>query len=308
MGRATGDGGSTFMEFHTFKTTRDAMRPYDVPDVRQFYAVNIARFIEIGDKACVIQAHTEMTWEEGKRPFYNVYPSIAPMLLRLNLNFDSSLVKMPHDAFCIRFPKGQEPIKFDFGGKTWPVRTMLAGPTSLHHGKAVFEGIVLWVDFGEIGRMSNGFEWPVCSYINLPMEKGLSVERSLAMLPYDPSSFTGVIMPPEIRTACVKLACTVCLLGDDPSLIEPDVLDRDRAKYWQDPRQEIVDRAHRRGKIGWNIGRTLEMIPHYRRPHLTLVWTGKGRTVAKIVPRKGSIVHREIVSRVPSGFEGWKDI
>jgi hypothetical protein len=37
-----------------------------------------------------------------------------------------------------------------------------------------------------------------------------------------------------------------------------------------------VDKAHRRGKVGWNVGRHIEVAPHYRRPHMALVWTGTG--------------------------------
>ena len=50
-------------------------------------------------------------------------------------------------------------------------------------------------------------------------------------------------------------------------------------------------------------GRHIEVIPHYRRPHMTLVWTGTGRVVPRIVPRRGSVVHREVVEKVPSGWE-----
>ena len=42
----------------------------------------------------------------------------------------------------------------------------------------------------------------------------------------------------------------------------------------------------------------------YRRPHMTLVWTGHGRAMPKIVPRRGSVVHREVVEKVPMGWEG----
>ncbi len=35
---------------------------------------------------------------------------------------------------------------------------------------------------------------------------------------------------------------------------------------------------------------------------MTLVWTGRGRAVPRIVPRKGSVVHREIVEKVPMGW------
>ena len=50
------------------------------------------------------------------------------------------------------------------------------------------------------------------------------------------------------------------------------------------------------------MGRRIEVIPHYRRPHMALVWTGKGREMPKIMPRKGTVVHREVVERLPSGF------
>jgi DNA-binding protein H-NS len=42
----------------------------------------------------------------------------------------------------------------------------------------------------------------------------------------------------------------------------------------------------------------------YRRPHMTLVWTGRGRAMPRIVPRRGSVVHREVVEKVPMGWEG----
>ncbi len=66
---------------------------------------------------------------------------------------------------------------------------------------------------------------------------------------------------------------------------------------------EALDKAHRRGKVGWDVGRQVEVMPHYRRPHLMLAWTGPGRAVPKIVPRRGSIVHRSAVEKVPSGFD-----
>ena len=46
----------------------------------------------------------------------------------------------------------------------------------------------------------------------------------------------------------------------------------------------------------------IEVIPHFRRPHMMVVWTGRGRAVPKIVRRRGSIVHREAVEKLPSGF------
>jgi len=78
----------------------------------------------------------------------------------------------------------------------------------------------------------------------------------------------------------------------------------ERSQGRQAEAEKYVDKAHRRGKVGWNVGQSIEVIPHYRRPHMALVWTGHGRVIPKIVPRKGSIVHREVVEKVPMGWEG----
>ena len=72
----------------------------------------------------------------------------------------------------------------------------------------------------------------------------------------------------------MRLCCSLCLLENDPSIISPDVLADDRAKFEASGDQKFVDKAHRRGKVGWDVGRQIEVIPHFRRPHMTLVWTG----------------------------------
>jgi hypothetical protein len=35
---------------------------------------------------------------------------------------------------------------------------------------------------------------------------------------------------------------------------------------------------------------------------MALVWTGWGRAVPKVVPRRGSVVHRELAEKLSSGF------
>ena len=75
--------------------------------------------------------------------------------------------------------------------------------------------------------------------------------------------------------------------GERPQIISPDVLADDRAKFEASGDQRYIDKAHRRGKVGWDVGKHIEVIPHFRRPHMMLVWTGRGRAVPRIVPRKG---------------------
>ncbi len=65
-----------------------------------------------------------------------------------------------------------------------------------------------------------------------------------------------------------------------------------------------VDKAYRRGKIGWDVGKHIEVIPHFRHPPMTLARTGAGRVVPNTMPRRGSVVHREAVEKLPSGCGG----
>lgn len=112
----------------------------------------------------------------------------------------------------------------------------------------------------------------------------------------------GIPVPNSLIDDCVRLCCTLCLLENDPEIISPDVLADDRAKFDETGDQRYVEKARRRGKVGWGVGRRIEVIPHYRRPQMMLAWTGVGRAVPRVVPRRGSVVHREVVERVPSGF------
>jgi hypothetical protein len=55
------------------------------------------------------------------------------------------------------------------------------------------------------------------------------------------------------------------------AVIEPDVLSKDRDKFEASGDDRSVDKAQRRGRIGWNVGRHIEVAPPYRRPHIALM-------------------------------------
>ncbi len=165
------------------------------------------------------------------------------------------------------------------------------------------EGISVLIDVNE-KEDGMAFSAPVYTYQNFRREKGLTVEDSLREAGHDDSAGTGIQVPISLVNDCVRLCCSLCLLENDPSVIEPDVLSKDRGRFEASGDERYIDKAHRRGKVGWNVGRRMEVAPHYRRPHMALVWTGAGRAVPKVVPRRGSVVHREKVEKVPSGFGG----
>jgi hypothetical protein len=288
------------MDFYNYITVRDACSKVGVAadcDANAFYERALSDALAIQSAQFFFQLNNERDWEQARRPYYNVWPSIVPMLTKLNLDLDSALIQLPMPALSIRLPTKQNPMTFQWRGQPFEIRCMLLG--DMGDGQA----ISVLVDVGE--TMHNGVcDVPVYTYSNFPREKGLTVEQSLASLGKNRLAELGVQIPSDLVTDCVRLCCSLCLLENDPSVIEPDVLSKDRDKFEQGGDQKYVDKAHRRGKIGWNVGRHIEVAPHYRRPHMALVWTGRGRTVPKIVPRRGSVVHRELVEKVPSGFGG----
>ena len=103
------------------------------------------------------------------------------------------------------------------------------------------------------------------------------------------------------RDRVVSLVTTLCLLGDNPELITPSILTKDEGSTRD--LTGLVEKARRRGKIGWEVGRDIEVAPHIRRPHPALVWTGEGRTTPRIVLRKGFVVHRSKIEALPTGYE-----
>jgi polyphosphate kinase len=50
------------------------------------------------------QLNTERDWEQARKPYYNVWPSIVPMLTPLSLDLDSALIQLPMPALSIRLP------------------------------------------------------------------------------------------------------------------------------------------------------------------------------------------------------------
>ena len=135
------------------------------------------------------------------------------------------------------------------------------------------------------------------------LRDGVNIEDCLVKMEQstDPQTYENYAFADAMRN-CVRMVCTVCLLADNPDLITPDVLARDRAAFDRTRDQKYIDRAVRIGKRGWLVGAKTEVDPHFRRPHFAFRWTGKGRVELDLVPVKGCIVKRQKVTDVPTGF------
>lgn len=277
----------------------------------------------------------ERSWTNEGRPYYDVYPSIIGMLTKLNLNFPGIAIsgedgkkfselttneRIYIDAseykyrkfhhLLIRLPETDNTLSFQNKGETIKVRTIFLSFQPVARAVGTIEttlGLVIGIDINET---SEGV--PIYTMLAFPLDDR-PVENCIYSLLSHSSTYLGIQIPIEISTACVKLAITLCLLEDNPELIEPDVLSKDRHRIptaSEQLKQELIERARRKGKYGFLVGKTLEenikrgeMIPHSRRPHPAIVWTETGRQVPKIVLRKGSIIHRKKITNVPTGYQ-----
>lgn len=246
-------------------------------------------------------------WTNLGKPYYDVYPSIIPMLTNLNLDIPGNQITPPHGLkdLVLRLPECNHSLQ----NGSIKVRTLFISfqECSKAIGSEVRgPGLVVGLDLGE---RDSTCQIPMFTMRVFPTDDR-SLEKTMKSLHDFTDECDGIKVPIELIDDCVRLCLTVCLLGDNEELVQPQVLNKDILK-WNDAdlekRKSLIEKAKRRGKFGFSLGEELEnkgseKSPHYRRPHLAIVWTGQGRTTLKTVMRKGALVHRDKINKIPTGY------
>ena len=239
------------------------------------------------------QCRIEQRWYELLRPYYNVWPGIIDPLAKVNLDtVTCDQIHLPMPCIAFRLPAQSNRFQLDDGRILKALLVSDMEKDVVHNAHREF---TLWMDFAEeIDGM------PIWTYRRFLMRPEWSIGQAMYdMGSAEPVPHTkGVArLDPAVCNRIVSLVCGCLLLDSD--FVVPDVLNRDKTKPLT---EERIERAHKNGKVGWDIGRELDVNPHWRRPHPALMWTGKGRTVAKITMRKGAIVRRSTIGQIPTGF------
>ena len=198
------------------------------------------------------------------------------------------MVKLPQKALLIKLPQDQDFLKQD----GFACQTIIAAYNPDN------KVIIVLSDWGERDQL----DAPVLYVQQLHITDETTVENSIPPLIH-PTANVGLVLSVDNRLNIIRLMSGICLLGDDSELIKPEVLSRDQSKFMETGDISLIKKAIRRGKYGFKVGNVTEVSPHYRNPHLCLVWTGEGRKTPKIVVRKGSIVKRKIAATVPFGYD-----
>lgn len=274
------------------------------------------------DPVTMFLLRDELLWQQAGRPYYNLWPSIIPAMVKLDLERAiSTHFKLPTDQLLVRFPVKDNPLSFVAeDGQQYCVRAVLTAEADisakvlkeLHEmGGRMYalpeaaqrEGVGLLTAYIDIGE-KNEAGVTAHTYRAFFKHESMTIDWSLQHLPHHNSIRDGVQIPDEVVNDILRILCTLCLFKDDPEIVEPIVLNKDERKWRETRDPALVAKAVRRGNQGWSVGARIETAPHLRASCLALYWTGKGRTVPRVRMRKGSIVHRKRMGEVPTGFLG----
>ena len=268
------------------------------PFVPHYSAHERSRFMQTQDRMAAgpLKTITELIVivEEihsmNRRPFYRVYPGILHALTRLGIEkLDITKVKPPVNGLALEFP---EDMPF------CPVDQTIRNIVFVDLESKI---LVEWITAeGKHGIA----QFPrTCTTITdwLPQQ----AEENREMLKPIMQVVFGVCMIPQ----------------SDTSLIEPLVLNRDKAKFAETGDPKYIDRAKRNGVNGWELGRDIptpeEMeafreqsgepgrkSPHWRIGHFRKLKPEDENAPPIITWVRETFVNKDLLKEVPHGYYG----
>lgn len=237
-----------------------------------------------------MQLMIEMWWTQEKRPYYDLYPSVAEAFTKVDLaKVTFAQLKLPLPQLLIRMPVGRE---LDLSPRT-KLRSLLIGEYKGATGYG-------WLTAINDGSTLDGFPvHTVNGMLPRPEDTIADKLRHGREHPYCADEIDD-----EAVDNALRIVAAICLLKDSPDLIEPQPLASDIDKWNATHDMSLIKKAERRGKRGWSVGAHIETAPGFRRPHFAIRWCGKGRTDPRLRPIKGCLVHRRKIEEVPTDWLG----
>lgn len=230
-------------------------------------------------------------WAESGKPYYDVYPSVSEFIGDLNLEFNPDQLSTPHNlkALLLKFYENHDPkyVLFSLNKKD----------------DSVIFSYVVDINYADVGIDLMQFSVAVSKDDTINSALNSTFNSIFANHELTDSELIYVKKRWDQIVKILKIILSVCLIGDDPELIDPQVLTKDLPKVNPNNIKKLVDKARRRGKFGFSFGKSLEMIPHLRRPHMYWQAYGPKHSLRRYTKRKGSIIHKDVITNVPTGFE-----
>lgn len=281
------------MQFSEYQTIRSRLKKVGWTDERIDGGQPFDGLGEQFTKSMLSLIHREDGWKASHRPYYRVYPSVEGLLLSVELDipgdslaslFGGFLKDVRGAAVAIEFSESSE-----IGGAAFVSLSTFTGDGGNEPAITITR------------QLEDG---PYTTVVPIT-ERTLEEEFWEAKICHNGPSIEKIV---ENHKA-VRVFIGALMLANDPMLVEPIVLNRDAIKYKTasvEERLKIEDRAARNKGRGWAIGKGFEeqceVSPHFRKSHLALFWTGKGRTVPRLQLRKGCLVKHRKLAEMPTGY------
>ena len=239
--------------------------------------------------ATIDQIKAEERFVRARRPFYRVYPGVMSALLRLDIEkIDISRIRPPLPELSLEF------------AKEYPLRTLDREVASIMVADCDDQ---LFIEHCVVGKLQGVMYFP---------KEHFSIVNYLDTMD---ESFRNT------SEAILKIVFGVCMIPqDDGILMTPKVLACDQDKYQQTGDEKYVEKARRRGVIGWDVGRDIPLpeeiervrregeagrkSPHLRIGHAAIYHTGKDRQIPVIRWVDTIFVNKDIAEKVPHGYHG----
>jgi hypothetical protein len=195
----------------------------------------------------------ELDWYSVDRPYFKIWPDMIPLLGGVGIDVPVDYLQLPFKAFLLRFPKEENPLRLPNGRI---IQTILVGQRPNLEGD---RRLLFWVDFGEIVERTG---LPNVMFRQFDLASGLTIDEAFGRLPGYDNAASSPRFPSELQMKCLRIATSVCFLSTGADrVIEPDVLGKDLQQYLEaqikDPplAERLCQKARRRGKLGWHVGR-----------------------------------------------------
>lgn len=306
------------MEFHEYLTHYTCLKKVDPSltyDKLRSLEYSVATRIQAG---CNSQFSVECRWLEANRPYFNIYPSMAQVLSKINFKFKCKHIVWPPQLdnmpFSIRFSKNATPLCVNETSK--PLHSILlvkSDHISIDDTNDLHKGMLILANFG----LNEDYQLPETYWLSFPLNEDELLEDIINKYIANSETATSWVSnkathlrPEQVELnkyyhfldPILRIAIGLLVLANDPEFCVPDVLSKHKAQFSVSKDPKYIDKAKRNGKFGWTVGESLESIPHIRRPHFGIRYTGIGKSIPKLVPIKGSIVNRNKI-QLPQGYQ-----
>lgn len=264
-------------------------RGIDMDSYESIYDAEFKATKHLKDPFIKMRLVSELLWFKNRRPYFNVYPVIETKLLEIDAPLRLDELFLPSPSLEIRTSSCT--FLMNDAGKAFGFVVELGGGRYCE--------FVLFKE-GLVNQIAN------CEYKHIDSDWPAKINTKA---------------PPiteALRRNVAMIACGVCLLAKDPSIVVPVVLNKHRKDDMTPDEMEIYKQKaiDATDKTGWEVGRDMQLRQsscHYRNGCFAKYYVTKSHQQypencdlqrAPIIKwRSGAVVNANNTPNVPTGFK-----